>query len=414
MSALQNTFENTLNPPARAGGLPRSARAVLGLLDKIAHGTLELRLPDASFLRCGDGSSLGASATLEIDDWAVFDRLIAHADLGLAESWIEGQWQTPDLPALLTLLANNREALGNAVYGQWWSLLSARLRHLFNDNSRRGSRRNIIAHYDLGNDFYRLWLDPSMSYSSALFAGDASASLHSAQLAKYRRILRRLAVRPGQRILEIGCGWGGFAEIAAREAGAQVVGVTLSPAQLDYSRQRMARAGLDQQVRIELCDYRDLGGEQYDRIVSVEMIEAVGERWWPSYFATLARLLAPEGRALVQSITIADALFARYRRGTDFIQQHVFPGGMLPSPSAFAQQAAKAGLAVHDRFAFGADYSRTLAEWSARFEAQWPAIEAQGFDARFHRLWQFYLAYCQAGFNSGCTDVMQFELGHRT
>ena len=413
MTVMQNTFENTLNVPTRAAGLPRNARVVLGLLEKIAHGTLELRLPDGSYLRCGEGSSCAASATLEIGDWAVFDRLLERGDLGFAESWVAGQWQTPDLPALLTLLADNREALGVAVYGQWWRLLSARLRHLFNDNSRRGARRNIIAHYDLGNDFYRLWLDPSMSYSSALYGGDATLSLHGAQLAKYRRILVRLAVRPGQRILEIGCGWGGFAEVAAREAGALVVGVTLSPAQLDYSRQRMARAGLDRQVRIALCDYRDLSGEKFDHIVSVEMIEAVGERWWPSYFSTIARLLAPEGRALVQSITIADALFARYRRGTDFIQQHVFPGGMLPSPSAFAAQADKAGLALRDRFAFGADYSRTLAEWSMRFEAQWPAIEAQGFDARFHRLWQFYLAYCQAGFNSGCTDVMHFELGHR-
>lgn len=414
MSILQNTLENTLNPPARAASLPRNARAVLGLLEEIAHGTLELRLPDGSVSRCGQGSSFGVSATLEVDDWAVFDRLLERGDVGFAESWIEGQWQTPDLPALLTLLASNREALAGAVYGQWWRLLSARLRHLFNDNSRRGSRRNIMAHYDLGNDFYRLWLDPTMSYSSALFAGDATVSLQSAQLAKYRRVLRRLDARPGQRILEIGCGWGGFAEVAAREAGVEVVGVTLSPAQLDYARQRMARAGLERQVRIELCDYRDLPAEKYDHIVSVEMIEAVGERWWPSYFATISRLLAPDGRALVQSITIADALFARYRRGTDFIQQHVFPGGMLPSPAAFAQQAAKAGLTVRDRFAFGADYSRTLAEWSTRFEAQWPAIEAQGFDARFHRLWQFYLAYCQAGFNSACTDVMQFELGHRT
>jgi len=411
MNALQDTLP--LSSSAIAARPPRNARAVLGLLEKIAHGSLELRLPDGSYLRCGEGSSLGASATLAIDDWAVFDRLLERGDLGFAESWIEGQWQTPDLPALLTLLAGNREALGAAVYGQWWRLLTARLRHLFNDNSRRGSRRNIIAHYDLGNDFYRLWLDPTMSYSSALYAGDPACSLQCAQLAKYRRILRRLGARPGQRILEIGCGWGGFAELAAREAGAQVHGITLSPAQLDYATQRMARAGLERQVRVELCDYRDLCGEPYDHIVSVEMIEAVGERWWPSYFATISRLLAPEGRAVVQSITIADALFARYRRGTDFIQQHVFPGGMLPSPAAFANQADDAGLALRDRFAFGADYSRTLAEWSARFEAQWPAIEAQGFDARFHRLWQFYFAYCQAGFNSGCTDVMQFELEHR-
>jgi cyclopropane-fatty-acyl-phospholipid synthase len=270
-----------------------------------------------------------------------------------------------------------------------------------------------MAHYDLGNDFYTLWLDPTMSYSSALFSGDAQRSLQAAQLAKYRRILRCLNARPGQRVLEIGCGWGGFAEVAAREAGLDVLGVTLSPAQLEYARQRIAKAGLNEQVRLELCDYRDLSGEKFDHIVSIEMFEAVGERWWPSYFKTLARMLAPEGRAMVQSITIQDELFPRYRRGTDFIQQHVFPGGMLPSPSAFSRQAAKAGLAVRDVFAFGPDYSRTLAEWSTRFEQQWPAIEAQGFDQRFLRLWRFYLGYCQAGFNSGCTDVMQFELVHQ-
>ena len=408
MNALQNTL--TLSPSALNKRQPRNARAVLGLLEKISHGTLALTLPDGGRLCCGSG---GASATLEIASWSVFDRILERGDVGFAEAWIDGEWTTPDLPGLLTLLANNRDALSHAVYGQWWSLLTARLRHLFNANTRTGSRRNIMAHYDLGNDFYKLWLDPTMSYSSALFAGDEQCSLQSGQLAKYRRILRRLNARPGQRVLEIGCGWGGFAEVAAREGGLDVFGVTLSPAQLAYARKRMDKAGLNAQVSLELCDYRELGGERFDHIVSIEMFEAVGERWWPSYFRTLARMLAPQGRAVVQSITIDDKLFPRYRRGTDFIQQHVFPGGMLPSPSAFNRQAAKAGLAVRDVFAFGADYSRTLAEWSARFEAQWPAIEAQGFDQRFLRLWRFYLGYCQAGFNSGCTDVMQFELGHR-
>jgi len=408
MNALQDTLP--LSPSASDQRQPRNARAVLGLLEKISHGTLELALPDGGRPCCGSG---GTSVTLEIASWSVFDRILERGDVGFAEAWIAGEWTTPDLPGLLTLLANNREALAQAVYGQWWSLLAARLRHLFNANTRTGSRRNIMAHYDLGNDFYKLWLDPTMSYSSALFAGDEQCSLQSGQLAKYRRILRRLNASPGQRVLEIGCGWGGFAEVAAREAGLDVVGVTLSPAQLDYARRRMAKAGLNAQVSLELCDYRDLSGEKFDHIVSIEMFEAVGERWWPSYFKTLARLLAPQGRAVVQSITIADELFPRYRRGTDFIQQHVFPGGMLPSPSVFSRQAAKAGLAVRDVFAFGADYSRTLSEWSTRFEQQWPAIEAQGFDQRFLQLWRFYLGYCQAGFNSGCTDVMQFELAHR-
>ncbi len=405
-----NLMQNTCTLPASATRRPRNAKAVLALLEKIAHGTLEIRLPDGGTVCCGHG---GASVTLEIGNWTVFDRILERGDVGFAEAWIDGEWDAPDLTALLTLLANNRDALSHAVYGQWWSLLSARLRHLFNDNTRTGSRRNIMAHYDLGNDFYRLWLDPTMTYSSALFAGDVSRSLEQAQLAKYRRILSQLNARPGQRVLEIGCGWGGFAEVAAGEAGLQVHGVTLSPAQLEFARQRMVRAGLDGQVKLDLCDYRDLTGEKYDYIVSIEMFEAVGERWWPSYFKTLQRMLAPEGRALVQSITIRNELFARYRRGTDFIQQHVFPGGMLPSPAVFERHAAGAGLAVRDILAFGPDYSRTLAEWSVRFEQQWQAIEAQGFDERFHRLWRFYLSYCQAGFNSACTDVMQFELAHR-
>jgi len=403
-------FQNTFILPASAIHWPRNAKAVLGLLEKIAHGTLEVRLPDGGTVCCGQG---GASVTLEIRNWTVFDSILERGDVGFAEAWIDGEWDTPDLVALLTLLASNRDALSHAVYGQWWRLLSARLRHLFNDNTRTGSRRNIMAHYDLGNDFYRLWLDPTMTYSSALFEGDDARSLQQAQLAKYRRIISRLNAHPGQRVLEIGCGWGGFAEVAAGEAGLKVHGVTLSPAQLEFARQRMVRAGLDGQVRLDLCDYRDLTGEKYDYIVSIEMFEAVGERWWPSYFETLKRMLAPGGRALVQSITIRDELFARYRRGTDFIQQHVFPGGMLPSPSEFERQAAKAGLALSDALAFGPDYSRTLAEWSVRFMQQWPAIEAQGFDERFHRLWRFYLSYCQAGFNSACTDVMQFELVHQ-
>ncbi|MCB1966884.1 MAG: class I SAM-dependent methyltransferase [Candidatus Accumulibacter sp.] len=409
-----NVLENVLTLPAAPAGspMPRSARAIMALLEGIEHGSLEVRLPDGATQRFGQARSGDRAAVLEVVQWSVFDRVLERGDVGLADAWIDGHWHSPDLTALLTLMANNRQALARAVYGRWWGLLSARLRHLLNANTRAGSRRNIMAHYDLGNDFYQQWLDPTMSYSSALYSSAAPRSLAAAQLAKYRRILRRLDARPGDRVLEIGCGWGAFAETAAREAGLEVVGLTLSPAQFQYAKERMRLAGLEHQVRIELRDYRDIAGEQFDHIVSIEMFEAVGERWWPSYFATLKRLLAPGGRALVQSITIRDELFARYRRGTDFIQQHVFPGGMLPSPSVFGQRAVHAGLRVDDAFAFGRDYARTLGEWSAQFERQWPAIEAQGFDERFRRLWRFYLAYCQAGFNSGATDVMQFELAH--
>ena len=411
MSSLENTLSLPAGISSAPCAMPRSARVVLGLLEKIGHGALEIRLPNGAQLHFGAPGD-AATALLEIGDWAVFDAVLERGDVGFADAWIDGQWHSPNLAALLTLLANNRELISRAVYGQWWGLLMARLRHLFNDNTRTGSRRNIMAHYDLGNEFYGLWLDPTMSYSSALYSGVENRSLASAQLVKYRRIIRQLDIRPGQRVLEIGCGWGGFAETAAREAGAEVVGLTLSPSQLEFARARMVTAGLDDRVQLELRDYRDMHGEPFDHIVSIEMFEAVGERWWPDYFRTLKRLLKPGGRAAVQSITIRDELFARYRKGTDFIQQHVFPGGMLPSPSAFGKQAARAGLSVRDAFAFGPDYSRTLAEWSTSFEREWPAIERLGFDERFRRVWRFYLAYCQAGFNSGCTDVMQFELVH--
>lgn len=395
----------TLDLPNTA--LPRRARAALRLLEGLRGGSLELTLPGGPRQRFGDGPH---QAAMEVADWGVFDAVLARGDIGLAEAWIDGRCDSPDPAALLTLLAENRDALARALYGSAWSLIGARLRHAFNANTRAGSKRNILAHYDLGNDFYRLWLDPGMSYSSALYDGEAPRPLQDAQEAKNRRILARLQARPGQRVLEIGCGWGGFAELAARD-GLHVHGITLSPAQLDYARARMARAGLDDRVRLSLTDYRDLDG-RYDHIVSVEMFEAVGERWWPAWFAAVARNLAPGGRAVAQVITIRDDLFARYRKGTDFIQQMVFPGGMLPSAAAFRRQAERAGLEVRESFAFGRDYARTLAEWARNFEAAWPQIARLGFDERFRRLWRFYLAYCEAGFAAGSTDVVQFELAH--
>ncbi|HEX5802127.1 MAG TPA: cyclopropane-fatty-acyl-phospholipid synthase family protein [Azospira sp.] len=407
-----NTLDSTLRPLGDAltvpdGRLPRAASTVFRLLESLRGGSLDLRLPGGDHLAFGQGVPVAA---MEVHDPALFAAVLAEGDIGLAGSYIDGGWDSPDLARLLTLFADNRTTLTRAVYGSFLRLLAARLRHALNANTRQGARRNIMAHYDLGNDFYRLWLDPTMSYSAALY-GDSETSMAAAQQAKYRRILHRLGVRPGQRILEIGCGWGGFAELAASEAGAEVHGVTLSPAQLAWAQARMRAAGVDDRVTLELRDYRDLAG-QYDHIVSIEMFEAVGERWWPTYFASVARLLKPEGRALIQTITIRDDLFARYRRGTDFIQQQVFPGGMLPSPQVFARGAGRAGLALRDDFAFGPDYARTLAGWLAAFDRAWPEIARLGFDERFRRLWRFYLAYCEAGFRSGCTDVRQFALAH--
>ena len=279
------------------------------------------------------------------------------------------------------------------------------LKHRLRRNSRAGSRRNIHAHYDLGNEFYRLWLDPGLTYSSAWFDGHYDMPLAEAQTAKYQRICTVLDLRPGMRVLEIGCGWGGFAELADR-AGLKVTGLTLSPAQLAWAQHRVPAADL------RLQDYRD-NKEQFDHVVSIEMFEAVGERWWPTYFRTVANALKPEGRAVIQSITIRDDLFAAYRKGTDFIQQYVFPGGMLPSRAAFRSAAARQGLAVRNEYAFGLDYARTLAEWRVAFEARWPEIQKLGFDETFRRLWRMYLCYCEAGFRAGSIDVVQFELAHR-
>lgn len=387
-------------PVTRPAGPTHATRTALSLLAGIGGDMLELRLPDGARLDFGHGLPV---AFLDVHDERMFARVLARGDIGFAESYLDGEWDSPDLPGLIALLARNREALGQAVRGRWTALLAARLRHLFNRNSRVGSRRNILAHYDLGNDFYRLWLDPSMTYSAALF--DGVDSLEAAQNRKYQRILERLQPQLGERVLEIGCGWGGFAKIAC-ERGLDYTGLTLSPAQRNHAARRVPAA------EFRLQDYRDTQA-RYDHIVSIEMFEAVGERWWPAYFATLARALQPGGRAVVQTITLRDALFPAYRKSTDFIQQYIFPGGMLPSQAAFRQQAERQGLAVSDAFGFGLHYACTLAHWREAFEAAWPQIAALGFDERFRRLWRFYLGYCEAGFLAGDLDVVQFELAHR-
>ncbi|MEN9480520.1 MAG: hypothetical protein RLZZ298_1915 [Pseudomonadota bacterium] len=385
----------------QSASLSRDSKLVMQLLEKIQFGRLELRLPDGSCQVFGEGEH---GVSLHVHDEVMFSQILARGDIGLAEAYIDGAWDAPDLTGVMTLLAKNRDALRTAVYGRWQSLLLARIRHWLNNNSKTGSRKNIMAHYDLGNDFYKLWLDPSMSYSSALYRAVDDGGLETAQHAKYRRILRRLGADAGQHVLEIGCGWGGFAEMAVAE-GLKTTGVTLSPAQLAWAQKRVPEANL------QLKDYRDIG-EQFDHVVSIEMFEAVGERWWPTYFKTIKQALKPGGRAVIQSITISDEIFGDYRKGTDFIQQHVFPGGMLPSRSAFRAAAAKQGLTVRSEYAFGHDYARTLAAWRTSFEEKWPEIAAQGFDETFRRLWRMYLCYCEAGFLAGTVDVVHFELDH--
>ncbi|EGK73124.1 MAG: class I SAM-dependent methyltransferase [Methyloversatilis sp.] len=390
----------------RRSVLPSAARHVCRLLERIEHGWLLMTLPNGEMLSFGHQ---GEPVEMRVKDWSVFERVIARGDIGLGEAWFEGLWDCDHLARVLTLFAMNREALESAVHGNLLSLALARLRHLARANTRSGSRRNIMAHYDLGNDFYALWLDRSMTYSSALFDGNPQRDLAAAQHAKYERIARVLRLQRQQPVIEIGCGWGGFAEVAAREFGAQVHGVTLSPAQLEWAQARAQRGGFADRATFELRDYRDLRG-QVDRIVSIEMLEAVGERWWPTYFRKLGGLLRIGGEAVVQTISIADELFPRYRRGTDFIQQYVFPGGMLPSPSVFTRQAEKAGLKVQQNFRFGLDYAITLARWRDSVTEHSDALRALGFDTRFQRLWHFYLAYCEAGFRAGSIDVHQFHL----
>lgn len=404
-----NALEHALQPltSIKLSRLPRATRLALEIFDRLDGGALAIELPDGTHLRAGHGPLV---AHLRVRDHAVFDETLARGDIGFGESWMDGLWETDDLTGLLTLLSRNRARIGEAIYGRMFRMLGHRLSHLLRANTRAGSRRNIEAHYDLGNDFYALWLDPSMTYSAAVFDSPAE-SLHDAQLRKYRRILGELGAQPGQTILEVGCGWGGFAEVAATEFGCRVLGITLSPSQLAFAQARAERGGFADRADFALCDYRDVRG-QYDHVVSIEMIEAVGERFWPTYFAQLSALLKPGGRCVVQAITIADALFKRYRRGTDFIQRYIFPGGMLPSPAEVGRQAQGAGLAVVGDFAFGRDYARTLAHWHCSFETQWPVIKAQGFDERFRRMWRFYLAYCEAGFETGDIDVHHYVFAH--
>lgn len=389
-----------------AGNFPSHVKFILQLLGKLEHGALRLQFPDGSSASFGDHTR---PVTLTLKNWDVCKAALKSGDIGFAETFIDGHWSTDNLPRLIELFVRNRHAVESVIYGTWWGSLLYRIRHLFNRNSRTGSRKNIHAHYDIGNDFYRLWLDPSMTYSSALFADGHADNLQDGQLAKYRRILDQLQLQPEARVLEIGCGWGGFAELASSAANAHVTGLTLSIEQLEFAHDRIASSGLADKVELRLQDFRDASGE-FDAIASIEMFEAVGEAYWPSYFDCIQRNLKSGGRACIQTIVIADELFARYRKGTDFIQQYIFPGGMLPSPAIFREQAEKHGLRVVNEFAFGLDYARTLAEWRSAFRENLPQVRAQGFDDRFLRTWEFYLAYCEAGFRAQSIDVVQFTL----
>lgn len=380
-------------------------RLAVGLVRRVAsrieYGHITIILPSSGRIE-HRGARPGRSATLVLHRWRALRRLVSEGDLGFAEAYIDGDWSSPDLAVLLELAACNIAQLDRGISGLFPVRMINRLLHLLRANSKSGSRRNISFHYDLGNEFYRSWLDAGMVYSSALYERP-DQTLEDAQDAKFARILELMALRGGERVLEIGCGWGALAVRMAR-AGARVTGITLSSEQLAFARQHAEQENLAGDISLALTDYRDVEGS-YDRIVSIEMLEAVGEAYWPVYFKTLHDRLNAGGIAVLQAITIDETRFRSYRGSADFIQHHIFPGGMLPTKASIAEHGAKASLKPVLVQSFGDSYAATLAEWRKRFQASWPAIAAMGFPERFHRLWTYYLCYCEAGFRAGLIDV---------
>jgi cyclopropane-fatty-acyl-phospholipid synthase len=400
--SLEGLSTAETSPRRRGLRLPGLARPILKrLLACLASGRLTIVTPSGERIThhtAGDGTE----AVIVFHRWRALRRIIAGGDIGFAEAYIAADWSSPDLTSLIALAGEHCDYLERAVLG--WVPLRAlnRLRHRLRVNSKAGSRRNIAFHYDLGNDFYRLWLDSSMTYSSALYESPTQ-SLEAAQQAKLQRIVDLMDLRGGERVLEIGCGWGALAARLAHQ-GAMMTGVTLSAEQLAYAQASMAREGVADRVELRLQDYRDVEGT-FDSIVSIEMLEAVGEEYWGVYFATLRERLKAGGKAVLQVITISDERFESYRKGADFIQRYIFPGGMLPTKAIIAAEAERAGLTLTPVASFGDSYAMTLSEWRRRFLEAWPAIEQLGFRPYFRRLWEYYLAYCEAGFRMGDIDV---------
>jgi cyclopropane-fatty-acyl-phospholipid synthase len=392
---------------ARDGGAGETL--VRQLLPRLESGSLEITLPSGRSITVL-GLAPGPAATLRLLRLRTLRRLLLNGDIGFGEAYMDGDWSSPDLPALLAVFAKNQETLRFAPRNPVARRAVDRLLHWIHNNTLRGSRRNIIRHYDLGNEFYSLWLDSGMSYSSALFTAPG-LTLDDAQSAKQDRVLDMLGLRGGDKVLEIGFGWGGLAERMAA-AGARVTGLTLSPAQHGYAERRLLDAGRSDQVDLQQCDYRNVRGS-FDHIVSIEMIEAVGEKYWPLYFDALKTRLRRGGTIVLQAITIDDARFENYRRSVDFIQRYIFAGGMLPSPSVLQHEIARVGLKVCEVQKFGASYATTLMHWRQRFLTAWPLIAQQGFSDRFKRMWEYYLAYSEAGFRAGVVDVGLWRLEHK-
>lgn len=388
-------------------GVPAGFRLAGMMLLRAKRGRIRFDLPDGRRVLFDHGQK-GPSAVVEVHSFDFAKRAVAGGDVGFAESYMDQEWSTPDLTSVLEFFSENFEAAGQLAVGGMVVRINNMIRHIFNRNSKAGSKRNIEAHYDLGNDFYELWLDRSMTYSSALYS-DPDYTLEQAQDAKYARIADELDLSEDRSVLEIGCGWGGFAEYAAKIRGANVTCLTISPSQRDWALERMQREGLNEKVDIKLQDYRDHRG-QYDGVASIEMFEAVGESYWPSYFSKVTESLKPGAKAALQIITIQDQLFPRYRKRADFIQRYIFPGGMLPSELALREQVLDAGLAVQNTHYFGRDYAKTLRLWANAFEEKWGQIQQLGFDEQFRRMWRFYLSYCEAGFDNGRINVGHFTL----
>jgi cyclopropane-fatty-acyl-phospholipid synthase len=399
---------------AKGGGLfaPLFAGGFARLIDRvdagIREGRIDATLPDGSFRAVG-GRGEGPVAVIHLKSWRAMVRLVVSGSVGWYVAWARGEWTSPDPVKIFELFMRNAPSLGETgrAKGPWKAVNW--LAHRLRANDKERAKRNIAHHYDLGNDFYAPWLDPSMTYSSAVFATPSQA-LEQAQEHKIRLLLDRLELQPGQRLLEIGCGWGGLAEIAARDYGAEVVGLTLSEEQKAYADARLARAGLSDRAEIQLIDYRDVTGT-FDAVASVEMVEAVGQEYWPAYLEAIAKALKPGGKAALQLISMRDDLFPRYAANTDFIQTYIFPGGLLVGEGVFRGIAARAGLSWHDRAGYGAHYAETLEQWRDRYDA---AVREgrlpSGFDEAFHNLWRYYLMYCEGGFRSGGIDVAQVTL----
>jgi cyclopropane-fatty-acyl-phospholipid synthase len=407
MTAMTSASEIVLND-TELRKAPAAFRTVVSVsAQNWEVGTLTFVLPSGREIFI-PGTKPGPDARLIVRDFHFVSRVLASGDIGFGEGFMAGEWDTPDLSALLEGFTANLDRLHRLVDGNPVMRAVNFFAHLFRTNSRAGARRNIYAHYDLGNAFYSRWLDPGMTYSSARYERPGQP-LSEAQRNKYVSLAREIDLRGDHHVLEIGCGWGGFAEFAAKEVGARVTGLTISPSQLEFARKRMFEQGLADKVDLRLVDYRDVEG-RFDRVASIEMFEAVGEEYWPAYFAKVREVLSPGGRAGLQIITIKDELFSAYRSRADFIQKYVFPGGMLPSERRLREETERAGLEWRNIVRFGQNYADTLHEWAGRFEGAWDEIKSLGFDERFRRLWRFYLGYCEAGFRTERTNVVQLSL----